>query len=424
MASTAPLREPASGPRPVLRVGIICDLVEENWPSMDLVADRLVHHLRREHASSIQAERLCPPLHPRLNWLPVHRSNGLAHTADRLVNRIWDYPRWLARTVAARPFDLFHVVDHSYAHLVHSLPAERSIVTCHDLDAFRSVLEPADERRSPPFRAITRHLLRGLQKAACVTCDSNATREELLGHGVIPPERAVVVPNGVHPDRSPDPNPAADAEATELLGPGASSGVILLHVGSTIPRKRVEALLQLYARVRARVPQAHLVRVGGPLTPRQTALASTLGITDTIRSLPFLSQAVLSAVYRRAALLLLPSSREGFGLPVVEALASGTPVVATDLPVLHEVGGAVATYCPLEDLAVWADTVVARLNERREAPHAWEQRRQAGLALASRFTWTGYADAVVKIYQRIGRETPLAEGEVSDAALPDPRPTP
>ena len=66
--------------------------------------------------------------------------------------------------------------------------------------------------------------------------------------------------------------------------------------------------------------------------------------------LPFLDRATLAAVYRRSALVLLPSEREGFGLPVLEALACGTPVVASDIDALREVGGDAVRYCPAEDV--------------------------------------------------------------------------
>ncbi len=76
------------------------------------------------------------------------------------MNRLWDYPRTRRRD--RRPTTTsFHVVDHSYAQLVHRVPAGRAVVTCHDLDTFRSVLEPELEPRSAPFRAMARHILTG-----------------------------------------------------------------------------------------------------------------------------------------------------------------------------------------------------------------------------------------------------------------------
>src|SRR5262249_53548024 len=158
-------------------------------------------------------------------------------------------------------FDLFHIVDHSYAQLVHRLPAARTLVTCHDLDTFRSVLEPALERRSAAFRAMTRHILSGLQRAGHIACDSLAARDALVARAGIHIERTTVVRNGPHPSCSPVPEPVSDLEAARLVG-AAGGSVELLHVGSTIARKRIDVLLKVVAAVRRTRPAVRLVRVG------------------------------------------------------------------------------------------------------------------------------------------------------------------
>lgn len=395
---------------PRLRVGLVCDLAEEGWPSMDLVAERLDHHLRTDHASTVAVTRLCPQLVRRFSRVPGVAPRGISWTADRLLNRYLDFPRWLRGVRAADRFDLFHVVDHSYAHLVHGLPARRSVVTCHDLDAFRGVIDPVASRRSPLLRPMARYTLDGLAAAARVVCVSRAVRDELLAYRIVPAERIVVIPNGVHPSRSADPDAAADAAATALLGEPSSAVPELLHVGSTIPRKRIDRLLRVCAGLTQVVPGVRLVRVGGPLTSAQQALASELGLETRIRTLPFVEHPVLSAVYRRAALVLLTSDAEGFGLPVVEALGSGTPVVATDLPVLREVGGEAVSYCRGDDLRHWVETVAALLRERDREPARWTRRRETGLRHAARFSWRTYTDEMVRVYERL-REidaTPVA----------------
>src|SRR6185295_18885544 len=92
-----------------------------------------------------------------------------------------------------------HVVDHSYAQLVHQLPADRTLVTCHDLDTFRSILEPELEPRSAAFRAMTRRILNGLRQAAHVACDTAATRDGLVRAAGVDAARTTVIPNGPHP---------------------------------------------------------------------------------------------------------------------------------------------------------------------------------------------------------------------------------
>lgn len=374
-----------------LQVGLVCDLLEEHWPSMDLVADELLRTLPMVAGGRIAPVRVRPAM-PR--W-PAALA-GAAHlrvlvNANRYLDRHRRYPRWLREN---RGYcSAYHVLDHTYAHLVHELPAERTIVTCHDTDAFRSLVEPEREPRSAMFRRMTARLLDGLRRAALVTCDSEATRDALVSNG-LRSTGLEVVRLGVHPAYTPGPPQAV---------PGGEQSITLLHVGSTIPRKRIDLLLQIFARVREFAPGARLVRVGGAFTAAQAAEAHALGLTGGVTVMPHLSQSELAGVYRGAALLLLPSDSEGFGLPVVEAMACGTPVLATDLAVLREVGGPAAEYAPAGDAAAWAGAIRRLLDERANSPVAWARRRQAAIAQASRFTWEACAGRMAELYLEVAR---------------------
>ena len=118
-----------------VRVAVCPDFREERWPSMDRVADELLAALGRDHAGTILATPVAPPFSRRATRVATVR---LAANIDRGLNRLFDYPAYVGR--ARDDFDVFHVVDHSYAQLVHRLPAEHTIVTCHDLETFRSIL--------------------------------------------------------------------------------------------------------------------------------------------------------------------------------------------------------------------------------------------------------------------------------------------
>jgi glycosyltransferase involved in cell wall biosynthesis len=201
---------------------------------------------------------------------------------------------------------------------------------------------------------------------------------------------------GVHPSCSPAAEPAWDAEIDRRLGP---RGVEILHVGSTIPRKRIDVLLNTVAGVRKTIGAVRLVHVGGCFTPAQRALAATLGITDAIVELPFLERPLLAALYRRSSVVLLPSDREGFGLPLVEAMACGTVVVASALPALKEAGGHAAIYCPPGDVSVWVDTLTNLLHQREADPAAWTFRQKASIVAASRFSWRNYANEMKTLYR-------------------------
>jgi glycosyltransferase involved in cell wall biosynthesis len=237
---------------------------------------------------------------------------------------------------------------------------------------------------------MTSRILSGFQRAAHVACDSIATYDEIRKFDLIPAARLSVVPLGVHPSCTPEPDSIADREVERILS--GFAGPALLHVGSTLPRKRIDLLLRVFAAVHSRFPELRLIRVGGPLTPQQRDLAQELRLDGLIFELPFLDRNVLSATYRRAKLVLQTSDAEGFGLPVAEAMACGTPVVASDLAVLREVGGRAAVYCPPGNESIWATAVLRLLDSPLDSL------RKASLSQASHFSWFTYTKRMLDVY--------------------------
>jgi glycosyltransferase involved in cell wall biosynthesis len=362
---------------------------------MDLVAEMLLLNLKAPDLRVVDPTELRPVMVRRFSRLPFAPSS-FAETADRITNRVWDYPRWLESR--RDEFDIFHVVDHSYANLVHVLPAKRTIVTCHDLDAFQGVL-PGSRGGTMVSRALAHRLLDGLQSAARVVCVSQAGLDQLLSYDVVDASRVTVIPNGVHPTCTHRPDPRADRELEELLGPASPTTLELLHVGSTIARKRIDVLLESVASLKRLWPHLRLIRVGDTFTSAQERQINQLGLGESVTVLPFVDRRVLAAVYRRAALLLQPSEREGFGLPVAEAMASGTPVVASRIPALVEVGGRAATYCPVGDVRAWVAAISELLDERASSSEDWQQRCTASLAQARRFSWREHARRMTVLYR-------------------------
>ncbi len=376
--------------RPV-RVGVVCDMREERWHSMDLVADMLFDQLPVVAPNDVIATRLQPSMVRRWSRLPVVGSGSRAQLGDRLTGRLWDYPRWLRRQRGA--FEVFHIVDHSYAHVIRALPAERTIVTCNDTDAFEAARDGAGSRLRPA-RLLARHVLDGISRASHVACISEATRQDLVATGRVDPSRTSVVYLGAHPTCTPVADAKADAEIERLLG---TRRVDVLHVSSTIARKRIDVLLEMFSAFRRRHPDATLVRVGGALTQEQTRLAERLELINAIVQLPFLERRQLAALYRRASVVVLPSDREGFGLPVVEAMACGTAVIASDIPALREVGGTAALYAPPGDLGRWVEALEQLALEQHD-PAARERRRAACLNAAAKFDWRTYAAQMAALY--------------------------
>ena len=343
------------------RLAVLVDFPEEGWPSMDLAAGMLLETLPRV-ASDVAAERVCPNFMRVFGRVPVAGHLRVAWNADRLWNRMLRYPRQARRLAAG--FDAFHIADHSYAQLVHALPASRTGVFCHDLDVFRCLLEPEREPRPGWFRAMVRRILSGLRAAAVVFHNSRATGDEIVRRGLVSTERLIHAPLGVAPDFRAAAQEPESPPATSLPD-GLTPGGYLLHVGSCINRKRIDVLLQAFAAARSSRPGLRLVQVGGQWTGEQQALVARLGIGDALVQRRGLDRRALAALYRGAALVLQPSDAEGFGLPVVEALACGAPVLASDIPVLREVGAEAALYAPPGDIRAWSRMVAAVLSGRR-----------------------------------------------------------
>ncbi|MFM7437070.1 MAG: glycosyltransferase [Snowella sp.] len=372
-----------------LRLAIIRDYPEEDWPSMDLCADMLTKYLQKEHKTIFDVQSICPPFSWRLKRIPKLGEKGFAYNSDRLLNRFWDYPRYLQKKV--NEFDFFHVSDHSYAQLVHVLPPERTGVFCHDIDAFRSLLEPTIEPRPAWYRAMSQRILTGLQKAAVVFYSTTPIKNQIEHYHLLDSSRLVHAPYGISSEFSliNQANQATDQDILKQVGEKS----FLLHVGSCIPRKRIDILLEVFAEVRKSHPELRLVKVSGDWTNDQLAQINQLGLQQSIVYLKGLERSQIADLYRKATLVLLTSEAEGFGLPVIEALACGAIMVASDIPVLREVGGNAVNYCPLGDISTWVRITDQLITHPEHCPSL-----DLRLAQAQKYSWSTHANIIAGAY--------------------------
>jgi hypothetical protein len=192
---------------------------------MEFVAEMLLLHLQKEHAQRYEALPLRPRYFGLFEALPGLNGQK-AWNADRLVTRFLTYPTQLA--ARRNQFELFHVADHSYAQVAHVLPAGRTGIYCHDLDAFACLLRP--NGIVPAWRkAMASAQLKGLQRAAVVFYSTEQVRQQIQEAGILPMERLVHAPYGVAPD-------FFSAHGVDELPPGAlPTRPFLLHVGSSVP---------------------------------------------------------------------------------------------------------------------------------------------------------------------------------------------
>jgi glycosyltransferase involved in cell wall biosynthesis len=291
-------------------------------------------------------------------------------------------------------FDFYHIADHSYAHLALVLPPERTGVYCHDIDAFRSLLEPEQEPRPAWYQAMSRRILRGLQSCAVVFYSTAEVRKQIEHYQLVEPSRLVQAPLGIATEFSINTGNQSNIDQGILKQIG--NVPYLLHVGSCIPRKRIDILLDVFAQVRSIHPELQLVKVSGEWTQSQQQQIADLNISKSIIHLQGLERATIAALYQRASAVLLTSEAEGFGLPVIEALACGAIVVASDIPVLREVGGQGVIYCPTADVSTWVETVSKLLLNSTIVPSL-----NMRLSQAQKYSWSNHAQIIAQSYLKL-----------------------
>jgi glycosyltransferase involved in cell wall biosynthesis len=363
-----------------MRLAVISDFSEENWPSMDILADELVERASGVPGLDVRCIRPRMPA-PFKRLMNSRAPSGFVHNLDRVSGRYLEYSARILRERAR--FDRFHLVDHSYAHLALFLPGRRTGVFCHDIDAFR----PLYERKAEGWRrALAATLLAGLKRANVVFHSNPIVRGEILEYGLVPEERLVHAPYGVAAEFRADAGPE-DAPARERPP-------YLLHVGSLIPRKNPEFLLRVFGAIARARPELEFLQVGGEFSPALEALIDELGLASRLRRLPRHSQRELAPLYRNARVVLMPSLSEGFGLPVIEALSCGAPVVASDIPVFRQVGGTAVNYAPTSELEAWQARVLEVLAGDPSTTRAER------LAQASIYSWQAHTEIIVRAHQQ------------------------
>lgn len=254
------------------------------------------------------------------------------------------------------------------------------VVMVHDL---RPISHPELSLQSLYFRRWVPPLLR----SCChILTNSQFTATEIQRCTGVPASRITVTPLGYDTALfRPEPGP-------EPVRPGAGPHPYLLHVGQAYPHKNVQRLIEAFARIAPRHGELRLVLAGKPHateTPRLRALVLELGLQERVEFRAYVPAAALPDLYRGAQALVYPSLWEGFGLPVLEAMACGTPVITSLGSGTQEVAAEAALLVDPRDTAALSQAMVDLL----EQPGLREQCRRQGLARAARFSWAATAAA-------------------------------
>lgn len=283
--------------------------------------------------------------------------------------------------------------------LLHSLHYTRplrlpcaSVVTFHDMTFF---LYPQLHTRAKRlfFPLAIRYSARHADALISV---SESTRQDAIRLTGVEPDKIFSVPLGVSEDFHPTSDPAARNKIRERYHLPED---FILYVGLVEPRKNLPLLIKSYKALAGRGISLPLVIVGrfGWMYQEVLDLVDALGIKEVVQFAGYIPQDDLPIVYNLASLFVYPSLYEGFGLPVLEAMACGVPVVATSVSSLPEVAGEAGLLVPPGDETALTQAMQAALTD----PDVRQQLTEKGPQRASQFTWKRTAQSTLKVYQHV-----------------------
>jgi glycosyltransferase involved in cell wall biosynthesis len=346
--------------------------------------------------------RRTPAAHPEL--VAAHPTVVAPVSGGARPVRIAMESTWLAVESRRRRLDVVH-------HPGGTMPPVRTVpgmVTIHDLQPLSH-----PERFGPVKRRyIAVAAPRSLRSARLVVALTTFTADDAVERCGVDPDRIRLVPAGID-DPGPEPDPA---RVTEVVARYRLEGRrVLLYPAITYAHKNHETLVRATAAVVARHPDVVLVLTGaaGPTEDLVVAAVQAHGLTDHVRRTGRIPAGDLDVLYRLATAVAFPSAYEGFGLPVLEAMARGCPVVVADAGALPSVAGGAADVVGPFDAVGWAEALLAVLERPGHAAHLSDEGRRR----AADFPWSSSARALHAAYlDAAGRAGPQAS-----PPLPEPR---
>lgn len=363
-------------------------------------------HPRGTGRNLLDAYRLIPAMRPDWQFVLYHQRDGACDDLTGLPNvrtRRIDIPGdrfdlWLQVRLPAAAWrngvDLLHLPANA-APKCSPVPV---VVTVHDLAPLRHTGGGTDAER----RAFRRGVLRAVSTAAHIISPSTATRDELCAEFNVDAERISVIPWAPDQGILRAVKHASDTERQHQIDRvRASYGLAdayLLNFSGSSPRKNARGLLDAYARLSASVRAAtQLVIVGCEPASFRADLEERIqdsGLQHDCRLLGFVPHEDLPWLLCGARGLVMPSLCEGFGLPILDAFACGTPVLTSNLSSMPEIAEQAAVYCDPRDPNSIADGIVRLLD-----PTIGEKLRQAGYERSQEFSWERTARLMCDVYE-------------------------
>jgi glycosyltransferase involved in cell wall biosynthesis len=336
---------------------------------LDADTEYHVLHSRKDHNPRLRGGNF----YPVACWTPSH------HRLERWA---------LGIEVARLGLDLLHSTDF----IPPALGIQRSVITVHDLNFLYYPQFLTDESR----RYYNQQIRWAVRRADHILADSHATKSDLVSLLEVPPEKVTVV----HLAADAAFHPVTDAEAGRISGKYGLELGYLLCVGTLEPRKNLPGLLQAYRLLLdTGTTTAPLVLIGGKgwLYDEVFELMEALRLEGHVRFLHDVPDTDLPGMYNAASVLTTPSFYEGFGLPALEAMACGTPVVVADRASLPEVVGDAGLLVDPDD----TDSIAQALGRVLTDDPLRARMRELGLAQAASFTWERAAQATLAVYREV-----------------------
>jgi glycosyltransferase involved in cell wall biosynthesis len=332
--------------------------------------------------NDFRESRLSSPL----NALPTHTAG--------LPRKLWRL-RAAASYFGGPPMDkafngvtLFHATEH----LLPKLTRARSVFTLHDT---AYLLFPQYHLLQNRLY-LTVMMPRFLARADAVITVSENTRRDALRFYRLDPAKVHVIPEGVEPRFQPENNPQQRAEIKKRYG---LPDRFILCVSTIEPRKNLPLLLEAYTALRPQCPNVGLVIAGGKgwLYESFFEHLRSLGLESQITLTGYVPEADLPGLINCAEVFTYPSKFEGFGLPPLEAMACGVPVVCSNASSLPEVVGDAGILLPPDDVRGWVEALTHVLTD----PTFHADLRARGLARARQFSWETAARQTWAVYEKV-----------------------
>lgn len=292
---------------------------------------------------------------------------------------------------------------HSTEHLLMPLGQTPTILTVHDL-IFK--LYPSYHKRLN-YWYLNLAMPIYCRRASTIIAVSQASKRDIVAHYEIDPDKIHVVYEAAAEHF----RPASPAEIERVRRKYELPEQFLIHLGTIEPRKNLNRLLEALLLLRQTWPTLELILAGGKgwLYDDFFARIQREGLVDVVRSLGWVPDEDLPAVIGAASLAVQPSLYEGFGLPILEHMASGQVVAASDSSSHPEVGGQAPAYFQPTDTEEMAAVITRLLSDRDE----YQRRRQLGLAQAQNFTWRRAAQETITLYDRLLAKAPVDRGRLA-----------